>query len=142
MHGQIKLGRWRPVTARQVLTPPDGYLWAATTRLAGLPVTGYDRLGSGSGEMRWRLLRLIPVLNESGSDVTRSGRLAEVRVNHWGNPGGAPFGRYPFGVRVEAESRFGGITIPSMFRAGWWWGIGRQHEGEFFRAEITGAVFS
>jgi hypothetical protein len=148
MHGQIKLGRWRPFTARQVLTPSGGYIWAATTRLAGLPVTGYDRLGSGSGEMHWRLLRLIPVLNESGSDVTRSaygrlageialtptayrhatwsrgeyantavatwqfgddtetaelriarsGRLAEVRVNRWGNPGGAPFGRYPFGA--------------------------------------------
>ena len=53
MHGQIKLGRWRPFTARQVLTPPDGYLWAARTRLAGLPVTGYDRLASGGGEMRW-----------------------------------------------------------------------------------------
>ena len=192
MHGQIKLGRWRPFTAHQVLTPPGGYIWAATTRLAGLPVTGYDRLGLGSGEMHWRLLRLIPVLNESGSDVTRSaygrlageialiptayrhatwsrgkyantavatwqfgddtetaelriarsGRLAEVRVNRWGNPGGAPFGRYPFGVRVEAESRFGGITIPSVFRAGWWWGTDQQHEGEFFRAEITGAVFS
>jgi hypothetical protein len=192
MHGQIKLGRWRPFTARQVLAPPDGYLWAARTRLVGLPVTGYDRLGSGAGEMRWRLLRVIPVLNESGSDITRSaygrlageivliptayrhaawsqgehantavatwrfdddteaaelrvarsGRLAEVRVNRWGNPGGAPFGRYPFGVRVEAESRFGGITIPSVLRAGWWWDTGRQHEGEFFRAEITGAVFS
>ena len=140
--------------------------------------------------MRWRLMRLIPVLNGSGPDVTRSaygrlageivliptafrraswscgehadtavatwqfgddteaaelllepnGRLAEVRVNRWGNPGGAPFGRYPFGVRVEAESRFGGITIPSVFRAGG--GARRQHEGEFFRAEITGAVFS
>ena len=192
MHGQIKLGRWRPFTARQVLAPPDGYTWSARTRLAGLPVTGYDRLGSGTGEMRWRLLRVIPVLNESGFDVTRSaygrlageivllptafrsaswsqgdhantavatwrfdddteaaelrvsrsGRLDEVRVNRWGNPGGAPFGRYPFGVRVEAESRFGGITIPTVFRAGWWWGTDRQHEGEFFRAEITDAVFS
>jgi hypothetical protein len=63
-------------------------------------------------------------------------------VNRWGNPGGAPFGRYPFGVRVEAESTFGGITIPSVLRAGWWWGTERQEEGEFFRAEITGAVFS
>jgi hypothetical protein len=177
MHGQIKLGRWRPFTARQILTPPDGYIWAARTRLVGLPVTGYDRLASGGGEMRWRLMRLIPVLNESGPDVTRSaygrlageivliptafrhagtavaswqfgndteaaelllepnGRLAEVRVNRWGNPGGAPFGRYPFGVRFEAESRFGGITIPTVLRAAW-------GESEFFRAEITGAVFS
>jgi hypothetical protein len=185
MNGQIKLGRWRPFTARQVLTPPDGFIWAARTRLAGLPVTGYDQLGSGAGEMRWRLLRLIPVLNASGPDVTRSaygrlageivliptafrhaawsrgehagtavatwrfgddtetaelllkpnGQLTEVRVNRWGNPGGAPFGRYPFGVRVEAESWFGGITIPSVFRVAW-------GEDEFLRAEITGAVFS
>jgi hypothetical protein len=192
MRGQIKLGRWRPFSARQVLAPPDGYLWAATARLAGLPVTGYDRLSSGAGEMRWRLLRLIPVLNADGPDVTRSaygrlaseialiptafrhaawsgsehpdtavatwqfgddtesaelrikrsGRLSEIRVNRWGNPGGEPFGRYPFGVRVEAESSFGGITIPSVLRAGWWWGTDRQQEGEFFRAEITGAVFS
>ena len=78
MHGQIKLGRWRPFTAHQVLAPPGGYLWAARTRLAGLPVTGYHRLGSGGAEMRWRLLRLIPVQNGSGPDVTRSayGRLA------------------------------------------------------------------
>lgn len=192
MHGRIKLGRWRPFTARQVLSPPGGYTWAATARLAGLPVTGYDRLSSGAGEMRWRLLRLIPVLTAAGPDITRSaygrmageialiptafrhaawtrgeqantavatwrfggdtesaelrvarsGRLAEVRVNRWGNPGGAPFGRYPFGVRVEAEARFGGVTIPSVFRAGWWWATDRQQEGEFFRAEITGAVFS
>jgi hypothetical protein len=66
MRGRIKLGRWRPFTARQVLAPPDGYLWAATARVAGLPVTGYDRLGSGAGEMRWRLLRLIPVLTAAG----------------------------------------------------------------------------
>ncbi|MGH3174872.1 MAG: DUF6544 family protein, partial [Streptosporangiaceae bacterium] len=64
-----------------------------------------------------------------------NGRLAEVRISRWGNPEGAPFRRHPFAVRFEAESRFGGITIPSVFRAAW-------HESEFFRAEITGAVFS
>ena len=162
MRGQIKLGRWRPFTARQVLAPPDSYIWAATARLAGLPVAGYDRLGSGSGEIaliptayrhatwsRGKHANTAVATWQFGDDteaaelrVTRSGRLAEVRVNRWGNPWGAPFGRYPFGVRVEAESRFGGITIPSVFRAGWWWGTDRQHEGEFFRAEITGAVFS
>jgi hypothetical protein len=139
MHGHIKLGRWRPFTARQVLTPPDGYLWAAMARLAGLPVTGYDRLGSGTGEMRWRLLRLIPVLNESGSDVTRSayGRLAgEIALIP------TAYRHAAWSRDKHAESRFGGITIPSVFRAGWWWGTDRQHEGEFFRAEITGAVFS
>jgi hypothetical protein len=40
---------------------------------------------------------------------------------------------------VEAERTFGGVTIPATLRAGWWWGTDRQDEGEFFRAEITGA---
>jgi hypothetical protein len=191
MRGQILLGRWRSFTARQVLAPPDGYIWAATARVAGLPVTGFDRLSGGTGQMSWRLLGLFPVVAASGADVTRSacgrlageitllptafpraswlrgerpgtavaslrlgthiesaelsvgddGRLLEVRVNRWGNPDRAPFGRYPFGVSVEAESQFGGITIPSVRRAGWWRGTERQEAGEFFRAHVTSAVF-
>ena len=42
---------------------------------------------------------------------------------------------------MTATAAVGGITIPSVFRAGWW-GTNRQHEGELLRAEITGAVFS
>ena len=41
MHGQIKLGRWRPFTARQVLTPPDGYIWAATAVVANGMATAF-----------------------------------------------------------------------------------------------------
>lgn len=159
--------------------------------MAGLPVTGYDRLTPGTGQMRWRLLRLIPVMTASGPDITRSaygrlaseialippafglatwtpgeqpgtvtaswrldehtesaqlrigenGNLIEVMMNRWGNPGDTPFSRYPFGVCVETEATFSGITIPSKFRAGWWWGTDRQQEGEFFRAHITSAFF-
>lgn len=78
MRGQIRLGQWRPITATQLLAASGGYIWAATARLAGLPVTGYDRLNSGSGEMRWRLLYLIPVMTAAGPDITWSayGRLA------------------------------------------------------------------
>jgi hypothetical protein len=191
MRGQIRLGRWRSFTARQLLAPPDGYIWAATARVAGLPVTGFDRLSARTGQMPWRLLGLLPVMAASGTDVTRSacgrlageiallptafpraswrpggrpgaaiaslrcgtrtesaelsvgdeGRLLEVRVERWGNPDGAPFGRYPFGVSVEVESEFSGITIPSVLRAGWWWGTERQAAGEFFRTQITAAVF-
>ncbi len=79
MRGEIRLGAaWRPFTARQVLAPPRGFVWAATARLFGLPVSGFDRLSSGSGEMRWRLGGLVPVVSASGPDITRSaaGRLA------------------------------------------------------------------
>lgn len=191
MRGQIRLGQWRPFTATQLLAPPGGYIWAAALRVAGLPVAGYDRLSSGTGEMRWRLLHLIPVMAAAGPDITRSargrlageialiptafqhatwtdgedpgtatatwrlgedtetadlrtgedGQLREVVVNRWGNPGNEPFHRCPFGVSVETETDFGGVTIPSRFTAGWWWGTDRQAEGEFFRAHITAAQF-
>ena len=192
MRGQIRLGTWRPFTARQVLTPPSGFRWSATARVAGLPVTGYDRYGAGVGRMRWRLLGVVPVMTGSGPDVTRSaaGRLAgegtcwlptafgaaqwspgpdpdsavatwtvggedeAVRIHvaadgrpvrfllqRWGNPDGLPFARHPFGVTVEAERTFAGVTIPSAIRAGWWWGCDGREDGEFFRAEITGVTF-
>ncbi len=191
MRGQIRIGAWRPFTARQVLAPPRGFVWAATARVLGVPVVGFDRLSSGSGQMHWRLGGLIPVVAATGPDVTRSaagrlagemalvpttfraadwtpggnddrvvvtwrideedesaelqigpdGRLLGVVMQRWGNPNGAPFGRYPFGVAIEAEQTFTGVTIGSALRAGWWWGTERQAEGEFFRAEITGADF-
>ncbi|MGY1643021.1 DUF6544 family protein [Geodermatophilus sp. SYSU D00703] len=192
MRGLIKIGTWRSFTARQVLAPPHGFIWAATARVAGLPVTGFDRYGAGSGQMRWRLLGLVPVVSAAGPDVTRSaaGRLAgegicwlptafgaarwadgsapdtavatwrigdadesvslrvdpdgalrELWLHRWGNPDGEAFGRYPFGVAIEAERDLGGVTIPSALRAGWWWGTDRQDAGEFFRAEVTDATF-
>jgi hypothetical protein len=191
MRGEIRLGTWRPFTATQVLAPPRGFVWAATARFLGLPVVGFDRYSSGSGQMDWRLGGLIPVMTATGPDVTRSaagrlagetalvpttfraatwapgtdahrtvatwridqqeesaefhvgdgGRLLGVVMQRWGNPGGGPFGRYPFGVAIEEERTFAGVTIGSVLRAGWWWGTERQPEGEFFRAEITDATF-
>ena len=192
MRGQIKIGTWRRFTARQVLAPPAGFIWAASTRTAGLPVTGFDRYLSGTGQMRWRLAGLVPVMTAAGPDVSRSaagrlageatcwlptsfrsahwiagpkadtavatwtidgedetvrirvgpdGGLSEVSMQRWGNPDGQPFGRYPFGVAVEAERTFADVRIPSVIRAGWGWGTGRQDAGEFFRAEITDATF-
>jgi hypothetical protein len=78
MTGRIRLGRWRPFTARQILAPPDGLVWAARTRFGPLPVVGFDRYVAAAGRMRWRLAGLIPVVSATGPDVTRSaaGRLA------------------------------------------------------------------
>ena len=78
MVGHIKIGSWRRFTATQVVAPSRGYVWAATARLFGVPVVGYDRLSGGTGEMRWRLLDVVPVVSTDGPDTTRSaaGRLA------------------------------------------------------------------
>jgi hypothetical protein len=193
MAGEIRLGRsWRPFTARQVLAPPSGFVWAARARVAGLPVTGFDRFSAATGEMRWRLLGLLPVLSATGPDVSLSaagrlageavllpsvfraarwepgeepgtavavwrlatgeertrlrvgadGRLLAVGMQRWGNPDGGSYGRRPFGVTVEEEGTWDGLTIPSVFRAGWEEGTDRAAAGEFFRARITAARFS
>lgn len=72
MHGEIKLGRWRPFTATQALVPDAGFVWAARTNLAGLPVRGFDSYSSGAGVMRWRMLGVIPLQSATGYDITRS----------------------------------------------------------------------
>ncbi|WP_298585694.1 DUF6920 family protein [uncultured Kocuria sp.] len=79
MRGEIRLGgSWHAFSARQLIVPGTGFVWAARTRVLGLPVAGFDRYGPGGGELRWRLLGLVPVLSAAGPDVTRSaaGRLA------------------------------------------------------------------
>ncbi|MFF0990848.1 DUF6544 family protein [Kocuria nitroreducens] len=79
MRGEIRLGgSWCTFSARQIIAPGIGFVWAARTRVLGLPVAGYDRYGPGGGELRWRLLGLVPVLSAAGPDITRSaaGRLA------------------------------------------------------------------
>jgi hypothetical protein len=72
MHGEILLGRWSPFTAVQRLSVTGGFVWAATARLLGLPIRGFDRWTPGSGEMRRRLFGALPKISASGADVTRS----------------------------------------------------------------------
>jgi len=72
MHGEIFLGRWAGFTADQRLSVDGGFVWAATARPFGLPIRGFDRWTRGTGEMRWRLLGLLPMGSASGADVSRS----------------------------------------------------------------------
>lgn len=73
MHGEIRLERdWIRFEAEEVLRWDRGFVWCAHTRMKGLPVSGFDRLIDGAGEMRWKLLGVVPVMRASGADVTRS----------------------------------------------------------------------
>lgn len=69
MHGHIKVGRWLPFHAQQLLSPHQGFQW--TARAAGI-ITGYDRYARGQGQLRWKLLGLLPLIHAEGPDVTRS----------------------------------------------------------------------
>lgn len=82
MHGHIKLKRWCPFRAEQVIRWDRGMLWRATVRMYGLPVWGFDRLVDGKGQMQWKLLGLVPLVTAAGPDITRSaaGRVAAESV--------------------------------------------------------------
>lgn len=77
MHGEIRVGAWRRFHADQILAPGLGYIWAATSSLFGVPVSGFDRFTDGQGQMRWRMAGRLPVMSAQDDDVTRSaaGRL-------------------------------------------------------------------
>jgi hypothetical protein len=69
MRGSIKVGRWLPFRASQVLSPHHGFLWSA--RVAGL-IGGTDRYLDGAGAMAWKLAGLVTVAAGEGPDVARS----------------------------------------------------------------------
>lgn len=191
MTGRIKVRRWLPFQAVQVISP-EGFVWVARAGWRALSIMGFDHYVHGEGEMRWLLAGRAPLLSDSGPDTSRSaaGRLATeatlwvptsftgvdwhagddpdtavatwhigaeestvelhlddegrpraVSMQRWGNPNGEPFSFYPFGGKLEDEATFGGFTIPTAVRVGWWWGTDRWGEGEFFRARITDAAF-
>jgi hypothetical protein len=86
MHGEIKLKKWIPFTAEQVICWEHGLIWSATAWMNGfLPIVGSDspeerlrqRVIDGIGAMQWKILGLFPVMTASGADITRSsiGRL-------------------------------------------------------------------
>jgi hypothetical protein len=69
MHGRIKVGRWLPFSARQVLNPHEGFIWSA--RAAGV-IAGSDRYFDGAGAMDWKLAGMVTVVHADGPDVSQS----------------------------------------------------------------------
>ena len=57
--------------------------------------------------------------------VDDAGRLREITLMRYGDVGVEDFQLIPYGFRVEAERTFGGYTIPSRVRGGWWYGTER-----------------
>jgi hypothetical protein len=108
MRGQIKVGRWLPFRARQVLSPGHGFVW--TARAAGI-IAGTDRYLDGAGAMRWRLAGLITVAAGDGPDVSRSAAGRAGAEGIW-----LPTALLPrFGVRWSAA---GDDRVTAAFTAG------------------------
>lgn len=96
MKGRVKLKKWVPFRARQVLSPHVGFVWAA--RAGGL-IVGSDSYVDGKGLLDWKVGGLFTVAHAEGEDVSRSaaGRGGAEAV--W-----LPTALLPrFGVRWSAE---------------------------------------
>lgn len=63
------------------------------------------------------------------------GAVRWVVADRWGGPDGKAGAYVPCGGDVEAQRRFGDLTVPSAFTVGW--GYGTPAYAPFFRAEIT-----
>jgi hypothetical protein len=82
MRGQIKLGKWLPFTARQIVRAGVGFVWEPVVGGRVLRFVGADSLGPEGARMEFRFHGRIPVVRGSGADVERSaaGRLAAETV--------------------------------------------------------------
>ena len=81
MSGSIRLkpdGEWMPMRARQVLSPPQGFVWKATAGTSLLRMSGADYYLEGASAVSFRLWDIVPVVKATGPDIARSaaGRLA------------------------------------------------------------------
>jgi len=83
MHGEIKLKKWIPFTAEQVICWQHGLIWSATAWMNNfLPIVGSDRIIDGIGAMQWKMLGLFSVMIANGADITKS--VVASNQNHCG----------------------------------------------------------
>ena len=71
MHGEFSLGskdapRYAPMTAKQILAPPHGFVWKVNAG-TWLPITGSDAAANGSSWSRFWLAGVVPVARAGGN---------------------------------------------------------------------------
>jgi hypothetical protein len=74
-------------------------------------------------------------------EVDQSGSLQEVTMLRHGDVGVPAWQLIPYGTRVEAEAAFGGYTIPTRLRGGWWYGTERYTPDDANVLRISAARF-
>lgn len=69
--------------------------------------------------------------------LAEDGALTGIRIRRWGNVDSHTFHYADFGGSTEADQSFGGFTVPTRYRVGWYYGTDRfVGEGEFFRCTL------
>lgn len=165
------------LVGRETLAPPHGFVWTARARRSPVGFRVRDHYADGQGGVKVTLFGIVPIVNATGPDVTRSachrlaiesiwlpssllpregirwdavdqtharvamtidgeavpltlgvdpsGGLREVTMLRHGDVGVPAWQPISYGTRVEAEASFGGYTIPTRLRGGWWYGTER-----------------
>ena len=172
---------WMSLQAEQILAKERGFVWRARAWKGPLVLTVTDHYLDGEGRMRISLFGLVPVIDATGPDISKSalgrllvecialpsailpgphvqiegvdesrfraivslhgettpitvtvdqeGRPREMVMPRWGNlTADGSYRHIPYGVSVDEERTFGGYTIPSAARVGWWYGTDRYLE--------------
>lgn len=73
--------------------------------------------------------------------VDDAGRLPEVTMLRHGDVGVPAWQPVPYGVSVEAEASFGGYTVPTQVRGGWWHGSERYTPSDASVFRVRAARF-
>ena len=120
--GEIRLSdrRWFPYTAEQYYTTdPPGFVWKASVSIVPLvSLLGRDQYADGRGSIEFRLLGLVPLVEESGPDLDRGALLRYLNEIMW-FPAAAlsPYINWePIdATSAQATMTWGGVSAPATF---------------------------
>jgi hypothetical protein len=73
--------------------------------------------------------------------VDPEGRLREVTMQRHGDVDPPGWKALPYGFAVEEERAFGGYTVPSKLRGGWWYGTERYDPDDASQFEVLAAEY-
>lgn len=113
-------------------------LWVPSGLLPGPAVTWHAVDGA-----RARVDLSIAGATESVTfTVDPDGAVSEIAMQRWGDVGVDRPQRVPYGFRVLAERTFGGFTIASQVKGGWWYGTDRYRPDQASTFTVTGAAYA
>ena len=149
MHGEFSLGskdapRYAPMTAKQILAPPHGFVWKVHAG-TWLPITGSDAAANGSSWSRFWLAGVVPVARDlqQAVDVTidASGQPQKVLFQRWSNANPEKIYRLqPFGGFLSDYRVFDGFRLPTRIEAGNHFGT--EDYFPFFKATVGSVNFN
>lgn len=113
-------------------------LWIPSVLLPG-PDVAWDAVDDRHARVTLRLDgEAVPLTLELDDD----GRLRTLTMRRYGDVGVPDWRPIPYGFSVEREATFGGYTIPSRIRGGWWFGTDRYDPAAASTFEILDAHYS